>query len=102
MPVSFCTPWRSVWLPRAVTGLAAVVLRLRRGVTGPSEEDPSPDPLPRGERGLQTAPLAPPSISGKGAGGLGSAPAPLRLSFYEGLLWGAAVWMKPHIALMAL
>jgi hypothetical protein len=25
-----------------------------------------------------------------------------RHSFYEGLLWGAAVWMKPHIALMAM
>lgn len=28
--------------------------------------------------------------------------APFRASFFEGLLWGAAVWMKPHIALMAL
>jgi len=32
-------------------------------------EDPSPNPLPQGERGLN---LAPPSFLGKGAGGLGS------------------------------
>src|SRR5262249_47656210 len=36
-------------------------------------KDPSPDPLPRGERGLQTPTpaLSPPSLSGKGVGGLG-------------------------------
>src|SRR5688572_28749497 len=34
--------------------------------------------------------------------GEGAAPSPFRSSFYEGLLWGAGVWMKPHIALMAL
>ena len=56
---------RDTWM--ALPGLAAVVLRVRRG-TGPREP----------------------------------APSPFRRSFYEGLLWGAGVWMKPHIALMAL
>ncbi|QJW97239.1 hypothetical protein [Frigoriglobus tundricola] len=32
----------------------------------------------------------------------GVPPSVFRSSFYEGLLWGAAVWMKPHAALMAL
>jgi len=35
------------------------------------------------------------------AGGV-SDPSPFRRSLYEGLLWGAAVWMKPHVALVAL
>ena len=37
--------------------------------------DPSPNPLPRGERGLRPAGcLSPPSLRGKGAGGLGLKP----------------------------
>lgn len=57
---------RDTWM--VLPGLAAVALRVRRGMSG--------------SESLTTSPL--------------------RLSFYEGLLWGAAVWMKPHIALMAL
>ena len=33
--------------------------------------DSSPNPLPQGERGLESPGLAPPSLSGKGVGGLG-------------------------------
>lgn len=50
---------RDVWM--ALPGLAAVVLRVKRG---------------------------PGAI-------------PFRASFWEGLLWGCAVWFKPHIALVA-
>jgi phosphopantothenoylcysteine decarboxylase len=35
-------------------------------------KDPTPNPLPQGERGLQTAPLTPPLPLGEGAGGWGS------------------------------
>jgi hypothetical protein len=65
---------RDTWM--ALPGFAAVVLRARRGIGAP-------------------APAAP---AGTGAG----TPSPFRQSVYEGLLWGAAVWMKPHIVLMAL
>ncbi len=58
---------RDTWM--ALPGLAAVVLRVRRGM---------------------------------GGDGLNSPRSPFRASFVEGLLWGAAVWIKPHIALMAL
>jgi hypothetical protein len=57
----------------ALPGLAAVALRLRR--------------IRRAES-IPPAPLA--KRDGVGP------------SFVEGLLWGTAVWMKPHIALMAL
>ena len=30
-----------------------------------------------------------------------TSPSPLRLSFFEGVLWGAGVWIKPHIVIMA-
>jgi len=55
---------RDTWM--ALPALAAVALRVRRGMIG------------------------------------GARPSAFRNSFYEGLLWGAAVWMKPHAALMAL
>ena len=55
---------RDTWM--ALPGLAAVVLRVRRGV------------------------------------GVKTGTSDFLKSLYEGLLWGAAVWMKPHIVLMAL
>jgi hypothetical protein len=70
---------RDTWM--ALPGLAAVALRVRRG-TGAA----SPPSAPAGGRGEETAPL----------------PSPFRASLAEGLLWGAGVWMKPHVALMAL
>ncbi|MBN9120776.1 MAG: hypothetical protein J0I06_16775 [Planctomycetes bacterium] len=86
---------RDTWM--ALPGLAAVVLRLRRAL----REAPSPTPPPGGEgREAEGEPLSPLPENGKGAEGLGSSP--FRASFCEGLLWGAAVWMKPHIVLMAL
>ncbi len=59
---------RDTWM--ALPGLAAVALRVRRGM-GPLAKP-------------QAAPLS-----------------PFRRSLLEGLLWGAAVWVKPHVALMA-
>ena len=96
---------RDTWM--ALPGLAAVALRLRRGM---GREEPTPLPEGRGEEDTRSLTLAvrpetlradPPLPSGRGAGGVGSS-RPLRRSFYEGLLWGAAVWMKPHVALLAL
>jgi hypothetical protein len=55
---------RDTWM--ALPGLAAVALRVRRGMVG----------------GADTSHFL--------------------KSLYEGVLWGAAVWMKPHIMLMAL
>jgi len=66
---------RDTWM--ALPGLAAVAIRVRRGV---GETVPS----------LSGAPRPP------------NADHPFRRSFCEGLLWGAGVWMKPHIALIAL
>ncbi len=65
---------RDTWM--ALPGLAAVVLRLRR-ITGSATREPGP-----------TAEAAPRSVWAR--------------SFCEGLLWGAGVWMKPHIVLIAL
>ena len=55
---------RDTWM--ALPALAAVALRVRRGMTE------------------------------------GGTPSAFRSSFYEGLLWAAALWIKPHVALMAL
>ncbi len=58
---------RDTWM--ALPGLAAVILRVRRG-TRPTESPAQATPF--------------------------------RASLVEGLLWGVGVWIKPHIALMAL
>jgi hypothetical protein len=73
---------RDVWM--ALPGLAAVALRVRRGVGVP----------PAGTL------LNTPSTEEKAEAG--SLRSPFRASLLEGLLWGAGVWLKPHIALMAL
>jgi ATP-dependent Clp protease ATP-binding subunit ClpA len=52
----------------AFPGKAAAVLT-RLAVRATTEKDPTPHPLPQGERGLSSSP---PSLLGKGAGGLGS------------------------------
>ncbi len=58
-------------------------------------QDPNPNPLPQGERGLQTAALSPPSFLGKGAGGLGSSlsarPDPIVYWDAEVKLFGASL-----------
>lgn len=73
---------RDTWM--ALPGLAAVVLRLRRTRGEHSDASPLPPTVPKGAEG---------GASSRGV---------FRRSFCEGLLWGAGVWMKPHIALMAL
>jgi hypothetical protein len=71
---------RDTWM--ALPGLAAVVLRVRRGMGRPEAEPPRP---------VTAAPL--PNAT--------ATRSPFWRSFYEGLLWGAGVWMKPHLALIA-
>jgi hypothetical protein len=73
---------RDTWM--ALPALLAVVLRVRRG-TG-------------------AGPIAPSSVAVGEANGevLPPVTSPFRASFVEGVIWGTGVWMKPHIALMAL
>jgi hypothetical protein len=71
---------RDTWM--ALPGLAAVLLRLRRGM---GSEVPA---LAAGGQGSVQAPP--------------SKPSPFRASLLEGVVWGVGVWVKPHIALMAL
>jgi hypothetical protein len=123
---------RDTWM--ALPGLAAVLLRVRRGM-GAGEPTPAPLPSGRGEtpapasssagefsgspggaavpspvattlngahreQGAQATSFSP-SLKG-GGWGVGFFASPFRASLVEGLLWGAGVWMKPHVALMAL
>jgi hypothetical protein len=67
---------RDTWM--ALPALAAVLLRVRRGM-GPVA-DPGGGPAPPAAARLS----------------------PFRASFIEGAIWGAGVWMKPHVALVAL
>ncbi len=71
-----------LWLRHFGQPLVANVFEFGRKGSAPSHpelldwlacelQDPSPNPLPQGERGPN---LAPPSLLGKGAGGLGSSP----------------------------
>lgn len=60
---------RDTWM--ALPALAAIALRVRRGVA------------------RESAVAQPHTVT------------PLRASFVEGVLWGFAVWMKPHAVLMA-
>ncbi|MBP3953724.1 hypothetical protein J8F10_00215 [Gemmata sp. G18] len=88
-------PW--MLLPAAL----AARLRLRR-VTG----EPTPlTPFPKMEGGTElktqtTAPQAPISSPSPLGGGVGEGSL-LRSSILEGFLWGAAVWLKPHMVVPA-
>ncbi|MDY3553955.1 hypothetical protein R5W24_003069 [Gemmata sp. JC717] len=79
---------RDTWM--ALPGLAAVLLRVRRGIGGPA-------PLPSNPHvGSASAVLGAGLQAPDVPAGSGFAPAAL-----EGALWGAALWVKPHIVLMA-
>ncbi|HEY1187613.1 MAG TPA: hypothetical protein VGE74_08135 [Gemmata sp.] len=84
---------RDTWM--ALPGLAAVALRVRRGM---GAADPLPLLPPQQGTGHVPDAGAP---SGSPPALRGAFLAPFRRSLYEGLLWGAAVWIKPHIVVMA-
>ncbi len=90
---------RDTWM--ALPALAAVVLRVRRGLGREEPTPPAPLPEGKGETEPSRASSASgarmsssPFPSGRGAGGVGA-------SAIEGALWGAAVWVKPHVVVMA-
>jgi hypothetical protein len=120
--VEMCHAQRDTWM--ALPGLAAVALRVRRGTGCARPTPPTPLPTGSGENSGEASSDLPngtgvrrsfsPLPAGRGVGlpdagrGVGEEN-PSRSfkqvalsSFCEGLLWGAGVWMKPHIALMAL
>src|SRR5207249_9529049 len=70
-------------LRRAAAASGDRLAELRAVLLGEKEpafgSDPTPHPLPQGERGLST----PPSLPGKGAGGLGSSLNPPQLAAVE-------------------
>jgi hypothetical protein len=68
---------------------AALALRLWRCRPNPST------PFPKREGGANPAP---PSLLGKGVGGLGSS---IFFAVLEGFLWGAGCWVKPHVLFVA-
>lgn len=74
---------RDTWM--ALPGLAAVLLRVRRGIG----EERAPLPTPSEVTG--ELPSEPARSEGRVFGP----------SVLEGVLWGAAVWVKPHIVVMA-
>lgn len=94
---------RDTWM--ALPGLAAVALRVRRGMGEPLPPTPSP------QKGGGEEPTSEPRVEGDSSsaespsllrGGVGEGFfAPFRRSLLEGVLWGAAVWVKPHIVIMA-
>ena len=90
---------RDTWM--ALPGLAGVALRVRRGMGREEPLPPTPSPKKGGGAAPNTADreaslVLSPSLF---RGGVGSSL--FRPSLLEGLLWGAALWVKPHIVIMA-
>ncbi len=86
---------RDTWM--ALPGLAAVALRVRRGMGREEPLPPTPSPKKGGGAEEPSSAESPSFSEGRRGEGLSS----FRLSLCEGALWGAAVWVKPHIVVMA-